>query len=83
MLWGLVFSLANGFMEELWFRGIFLGKLQPLIGTGAATLLTALLFDHARGRAVRDSGLYAQPVHPRAGDGLVEAILVSLPFEVL
>jgi membrane protease YdiL (CAAX protease family) len=44
MLWGLVFSLANGFMEELWFRGIFLGKLQPLIGRGAAILLTALLF---------------------------------------
>jgi membrane protease YdiL (CAAX protease family) len=32
ILWGLVFSLANGFMEELWFRGIFMGKLQPLIG---------------------------------------------------
>ena len=44
LLWGLVFSLANGFMEELWFRGIFLGKLQPLIGRGAAILLTALLF---------------------------------------
>ncbi len=44
LLWGLVFSLANGFMEELWFRGIFLGKLQPLIGMGAAVVLTALLF---------------------------------------
>jgi hypothetical protein len=44
IVWGLVFSLANGFMEELWFRGIFLGKLQPLIGRGAAVLLTALLF---------------------------------------
>ena len=44
LLWGLAFSLANGFMEELWFRGIFLGKLQPLIGTGAAVVLTSLLF---------------------------------------
>ncbi len=44
LLWGLVFSLANGFMEELWFRGILLGKLQPLIGRAAAILLTALLF---------------------------------------
>jgi uncharacterized protein len=44
MLWGLVFSLANGFMEELWFRGILLGKLRLLIGPAAAILLTALLF---------------------------------------
>jgi len=44
MLWGLVFSLANGFMEELRFSGIFLGKLRPLIGIAAAILLTALLF---------------------------------------
>jgi membrane protease YdiL (CAAX protease family) len=44
LLWGVVFSLANGFMEELWFRGIFLGKLRPLIGSGAAIVLTALLF---------------------------------------
>jgi membrane protease YdiL (CAAX protease family) len=52
MLWGLVFSLANGFMEELWFRGIFLGKLQPLIGRGAAILLTALLFSIMHAGAV-------------------------------
>lgn len=44
MLWGLVFSLANGFMEELWFRGILLGKLQPLIGAGAAIVLTSLFW---------------------------------------
>jgi membrane protease YdiL (CAAX protease family) len=44
MLWGLVFSLANGFMEELWLRGIFLGKLQPLIGTGAAIVLASLVW---------------------------------------
>jgi membrane protease YdiL (CAAX protease family) len=52
MLWGLVFSLANGFMEELWFRGIFLGKLRPLIGTGAAILLTALPFSIMHAGAV-------------------------------
>jgi membrane protease YdiL (CAAX protease family) len=44
LLWGVVFSLANGFMEELWIRGIFLGKLQPLIGRGAAIVLTSLVF---------------------------------------
>jgi membrane protease YdiL (CAAX protease family) len=41
MLWGLVFSLANGFMEELWLRGLFLRRLEPLLGGGGAILLTA------------------------------------------
>jgi membrane protease YdiL (CAAX protease family) len=56
MLWGLVFSLANGFMEELWFRGILLGKLRSLIGPGAAILLTALLFS-----IMHAGGLYMSP----------------------
>lgn len=43
-LWGLVFSLANSFMEELWFRGLFLGRLAPHIGAGGAVLITALIF---------------------------------------
>jgi membrane protease YdiL (CAAX protease family) len=42
ILWGLVFSFANGFMEELWLRGQFLRKLQPLLGTGTAIVLTSL-----------------------------------------
>lgn len=42
--WGLVFSLANGFMEELWFRGLFLGRLVPHLGVGGAVLVTAVLF---------------------------------------
>jgi membrane protease YdiL (CAAX protease family) len=42
LVWGLVFSLANGFMEELWLRAQFLGKLEPLIGPGMAIGLTAL-----------------------------------------
>lgn len=44
MLWGLVFSLANGFMEELWFRGLFLGRLAPHLGTGGAVVIMAALF---------------------------------------
>jgi membrane protease YdiL (CAAX protease family) len=44
LLWGLVFSLANGFMEELWLRALFLRRLMPLIGTGGAILLTATWF---------------------------------------
>lgn len=42
--WLVVFSLANGFMEELWFRGLFLGKLAPLFGGGGAIWLTSIWF---------------------------------------
>ena len=31
-------------MEELWFRGIFLKKLEPLIGSASALILTTILF---------------------------------------
>jgi membrane protease YdiL (CAAX protease family) len=42
--WILAFSLANGLMEELLFRGLFLRRLEPLLGFGAANVLTALVF---------------------------------------
>ena len=42
ILWGMVFSLANGFLEELWLRGLFLRNLIPLLGPGAAIVLTSL-----------------------------------------
>lgn len=48
--WILVFALANGFMEELLFRGIFLRRLEPLVGAGAANLLTAIVFALAHAR---------------------------------
>jgi membrane protease YdiL (CAAX protease family) len=44
ILWGLVFSFANGFMEELWLRGIFLKKFEPILGLGGAILLTSIVF---------------------------------------
>jgi membrane protease YdiL (CAAX protease family) len=44
LLWGLVFSVANGFMEELWFRGLFLGRLAPHIGMGGAVIVIAVWF---------------------------------------
>ena len=40
----LIYSLVNSFMEELWFRGLFLGEYKKLLGGGMAILLTALLF---------------------------------------
>lgn len=41
---GLVFSLANGFMEELWLRGIFLKRFEPFLNVGGSVLLTSLVF---------------------------------------
>ncbi len=32
--WIAVFALANSFMEELWWRGLFLRKFQALLGAG-------------------------------------------------
>jgi hypothetical protein len=42
--WMLVFCFANAVMEELWFRGIFLRKLAPLMGAAASVVATALVF---------------------------------------
>ena len=42
--WILVFVFSNAFLEELWFRGLFLKKLEPLTGQLAAILLTSLVF---------------------------------------
>jgi membrane protease YdiL (CAAX protease family) len=55
--WGLVFSLANGFMEELWLRGIFLRRFEALLGSWGAILLTSLLFATLHGGA-----MYLTPV---------------------
>jgi membrane protease YdiL (CAAX protease family) len=57
VLWGLVFSFANGFMEELWIRGIFLKRLQPFLGIGGSVLLTSIVFSLMHGGA-----LYLQPI---------------------
>jgi uncharacterized protein len=42
--WILIFVLANGFMEELLFRGVFLKRYEPFLGQGLANLLTAIVF---------------------------------------
>jgi len=44
VIWGLVFSLVNGFMEELWLRGIFLKRFAPLIGVNGAVWVTSIIF---------------------------------------
>jgi len=44
ILWGVVFSFANSFMEELWLRGIFLKRFEPLLGISGAVLVTSIVF---------------------------------------
>lgn len=49
--WILIFVFANSLMEELWFRGIFLKRLSPVLGAGAAAVATTIIFAslHAAG----------------------------------
>lgn len=42
--WMLIWAFANSIMEELWFRGIYLKKLSPFLGTIGASVATALVF---------------------------------------
>ena len=42
--WLLIFVLANGFNEEVVYRGVLLGRLQPFVGAFAANLVTAIPF---------------------------------------
>jgi len=42
--WILMFCFVNSFMEELWFRGVSLGKLTPVLGRTASIIVTALVF---------------------------------------
>ena len=42
--WILLFSIGNGFMEELWFRGLWLGAFKQVLGWSAAIHVTSLAF---------------------------------------
>lgn len=44
VVWGLVFSATNAFMEELWLRGIFLKRFEPVLGMHASVWLTSIVF---------------------------------------
>lgn len=45
--WILTFVFSNAFMEELWFRGIFLNTFEPLLGAVASLFLTSIVFTSA------------------------------------
>lgn len=49
VIWGLVFSFVNGFMEELWLRGIFLKRFAPIIGINGAVWVTSIIFAFMHG----------------------------------
>lgn len=42
--WILIFITSNAIMEELWFRGIFLGPYESLVGRIFSILITSLIF---------------------------------------
>ena len=51
VVWGVVFSFANSFMEELWLRGIFLKRFEPFLGLHGSVWLTAIVFALMHGAA--------------------------------
>jgi membrane protease YdiL (CAAX protease family) len=55
--WILVWAFANSVMEELWFRGIYLKKLIPFLGTLGTIVVTALVFSipHFGGTYIADT----------------------------
>jgi membrane protease YdiL (CAAX protease family) len=42
--WIAIFIFSNAFMEELWFRALFLKKLEPLVGARTTLIITSLVF---------------------------------------
>jgi membrane protease YdiL (CAAX protease family) len=52
----LVLSLSNGIKDELWFRGLFFKKYQPLLGPRLSNPLQALIF------ALNGLGAEYQPI---------------------
>ncbi len=64
--WLLLFVFANSVMEEMWFRGIFLKRLEPLIGVNLSIIVTSIAFG-----ASHVSATYTFP-----GGGLIFGIVV-------
>ena len=56
--WVLIFVLANGTMEEIMFRGLFLRKLEPFFGQFIPNLMIAFIFTGIHGAATYTSDQY-------------------------
>jgi membrane protease YdiL (CAAX protease family) len=67
--WILMFCFVNSFMEELWFRGVSLRKLTPVLGRTASVIVTALVFGSTHAAAT-----YITPIQML----LFAAIVVAL-----
>lgn len=44
IIWGIVFSLGNSILEELWTRALFLKKLVPMVGVAGTVVLSSIWF---------------------------------------
>lgn len=75
--WILLFCFGNAFMEELWFRGVSLRKLTPLLGGPGSIVVTALVFglSHSAATYVTDVQTLFFPVVVM-GLGLVNAYVM-------
>jgi membrane protease YdiL (CAAX protease family) len=67
--WILMFCFVNSIMEELWFRGVSLRKLTPVLGRTASIIVTALVFGSTHAAAT-----YITPVQML----LFSVIVISL-----
>ncbi len=56
--WVLLFVVCNAFMEELLFRGLFLGRYEPLMGKWLAILSTGLAFTLAHMQVTYTHGMW-------------------------
>jgi len=74
--WLLVFVLANGFFEELMFRGLFLKKFKPLVGPCLGNLATALVF------AIGHAGVsYTSSILPFVGITFIFALVAGFVMQ--
>ncbi len=66
--WVLIYVLANGTLEEIMFRGLFLRKLEPFVGKFMAVLLIALVFTvlHQGAYYTSDQYIFLAAVFPLA-----------------
>ncbi len=66
--WILIFVLANGTMEELLFRGLFLRKLQPFFGRFLSNFLVAVVFTgiHLGSVYTADERIFIAVLFPQA-----------------
>jgi len=55
--WIALFVVPNALMEELLFRGLFLGRYEPIVGQGLAVLSTALAFALAHLQVTYTAGM--------------------------